>query len=102
MIVEYIWLYWFKLLLALRYAKSRINKGGWELRKEHKGPNRNFVGLDEIGPKKGLKAYIYSFRALFGLFLADGRAGPGKCLLLNGGRGTVLRMMLEIYNQCFF
>ena len=89
------------MLLALRYAKSNINRGEG-LRKSHKGPNRNFVGLDEKGPKKGLKAYIYSFRALFGLFLADGRAGPEKCLLLNGGRGTVLRMMLEIYTFSFF
>ena len=55
------------MLLALRYAKSRINKGE-DLRKSHKSPKRSFVGIDENGSKRGLKAYIYSFRALFGLF----------------------------------
>ena len=67
------------------------------MRRSHKGPNRNFVGLDECSKIGGKAVYIYIYG--YGL---DGRAGPEKCLLLNGGRGTVLRMMLEIYNDCFF
>ena len=84
------------MLLALRYAKSNINRGEG-LRKSHKGPNRNFVGLDEKGPKKGLKAYIYSFRALFGLFLADVRRAHEKCLLLNGRGDTFAHDVRDLY-----
>ena len=43
-------LYFVLWLLALRYAKSRTTEGG-RMRKSHKGPNRNFVGLDECSEK---------------------------------------------------
>ena len=45
---------------AVRAEQQR----GMGMRKSHKGPNRNFVGIDEIRSKRALK-HIYIALGLF-------------------------------------
>ena len=69
-----------------RYATLRAESTkGTGMRKSHKGPNRNFVGLDEWSKNDPEAQYIYIY---MGDGWLDGRAGPEKCLLLNGRGDT--------------